>query len=103
MIRYREQLAKYCNRPGYSRSGVGLKAGYNKNYVSDVISGKITPTAEALEALAGALDIPLAVLLFGDDTDQVTREIVSKMKDVDEHGQRAVNALVDSLSSKPKD
>ncbi|MCA0905151.1 helix-turn-helix domain-containing protein [Ruegeria marisrubri] len=102
MTMYREQLEKYCGRKGYSKSGVGLSAGYNKNYVSDIISGKITPTAEALEALAEALNVPLAVLLFGDETDEVTREIVAKMRDIDEHGQRAVNAFLDSLASQKK-
>ncbi len=101
-MKYREQLEKYCGRKGYSKSGVGLSAGYNKNYVSDIISGKITPTAEALEALAGALHIPVAVLLFGDETSEVMREIGAKMPELGESGPLAVNAFVDSLLSQKK-
>jgi len=99
MKKYREQLDKFCTRDGYSRSRVGLAAGYNKNYVSNVINGKISPTIDALEALAGELNVPLAVLLSGDDVDPLTTEIVAKMQLIDESGKRAVSALVNTLSS----
>lgn len=99
MKKYREQLDKFCARDGYTRSRVGLAAGYNKNYVSNVISGKISPTIDALEALADELNVPLAVLLSGDDVDPLTTEIVAKMQLIDESGKRAVSALVNTLSS----
>lgn len=103
MLEYRNQLAKYCELDGNSRSAVGITAGYNKNYVSNIISGKITPTIEALEALAKTLKIPLAVLLFGDETDETMREIVMGMKQLEPQNQRAVSALVASLSSSQSD
>ena len=99
MTVYCRQLDKYCARSGYTRSGVSIAAGYNKNYVSNVINEKLTPTIEALEALATALNIPLAVLLFGDETDAITQEIISKLKGMDSTGMRAVSALVDTLST----
>ncbi len=99
MSKHREQLAKYCDRPGYSRSAASLKAGYNKNYASNVINGKITPTIEALEALSVALDVPLSWILFGEGQDDGMSEIMDKLRRIDPAGLKAVRALVDTLSS----
>lgn len=99
MSNYRDHLETYCNRAGYSRSSVGIEAGYNKNYVSDVIKGKITPTIEALDKLASALKVPLANLLFGDSADPQIAELVSKIRKIDSSGQKAVHALVETLSA----
>lgn len=96
---YREQLNIYCRKDGHSPSRVGLAAGYNKNYVSNVIKGTIIPTIDALEAIAKELSIPLGVLLRGDDTDELTREIIEKMQKIDEPGKLAVSALVNTLSA----
>lgn len=99
MSNYRDHLQHYCQRPGFSRSSVGIEAGYNKNYVSDVIKGKITPTIEALEKLAAALSVPLASLLFGDAADPQIAELISKIRKIDSSGQKAVQALVETLSA----
>lgn len=88
MTLYREQLANYCNRSGYTRSGVAKAAGYNKNYVSNVIKGDITPTIEALEALANALNVPLTFLLVGEEADTLTTEIVTKFQLIDPAGKK---------------
>lgn len=101
MTEYQKQLDKYCKLRGLSRPRVGAAAGKNKNYVSDVINGKITPTIDALEGLAAVLDVPLAVLLFGDSPDSEAEEFASKFKHLDSSGQRAVFALIDTLSSLP--
>jgi transcriptional regulator with XRE-family HTH domain len=84
---------------GWSRSRVGIAAGKNKNYVSDVINGKITPTIDALDMLARVLDVPLSVLLFGDDPDDQMEEFANRFKHLDASGQKAVLALIESLSS----
>lgn len=99
MTRYKEQLSALCKRPGYSRYSVGKAAGYNKNYVSDVVRGNITPSIDALEKLANALDVPLSELLFGDETTQALNEISSKILSLDEPGLKAVHALVDTLAT----
>lgn len=102
MTEYQKQLDKYCKLRGLSRPRLGLAAGKNKNYVSDVINGKITPTIDALEGLAVVLDVSLAILLFGDTPDSDMEEFANKFRRLDERGQKAVFALMDTLSSLPE-
>ncbi|KIC36527.1 helix-turn-helix domain-containing protein [Leisingera sp. ANG-M7] len=102
MTEYQKQLDKYCKLRGLSRPRVGTAAGKNKNYVSDVINGKITPTIDALEGLAEVLEVSLAVLLFGDSPDNDMEEFANKFKRLDASGQRAVFALMDTLSALPE-
>ncbi|WP_333847150.1 helix-turn-helix transcriptional regulator [Phaeobacter italicus] len=99
MTEYQTQLDKLIKAAGWSRSRVGIAAGKNKNYVSDVINGKITPTIDALDMLARVLDVPLSVLLFGDDPDDQMEEFANRFKHLDASGQKAVLALIESLSS----
>lgn len=99
MTRYKEQLAALCKRPGYSRYSVGIAAGYNKNYVSDVVRGNITPSIDALEKLAAALDVPLSELLFGGEDNHALNEISSRLVDLDEPSLKAVHALVNTLAA----
>lgn len=103
MTRYREQLSKLCKRPGYSRYSVGIGAGYNKNYVGEVVKGNITPSIEALEKLADALDVSLAELLFGGDSNEALDEISLRLRDLDPAGMKAVFALVNTLAPAESD
>ncbi|AHD12162.1 helix-turn-helix domain-containing protein [Phaeobacter gallaeciensis] len=102
MTAYRQQIDKYCKLRGISRPKAGLEAGYNKNYVADLVNGKITPTIEALEAIAHVLSVPLSVLLFGEEVDPQLAEFTDKFQRLDAAGQHAVGSLIETLSSLPE-
>lgn len=50
----REAIQEAWKTSGLSKAGLSRKIGKNKNYLNDVFSGRITPSADVLDAIAEA-------------------------------------------------
>ena len=64
MSYYKSAIVKFCAERNITNSALGIRAGYNKNYISAVVSETITPTITALESIACALKVNLSDLIF---------------------------------------
>jgi len=73
---WRERLAKAIEARGVSKRSLSLKAGMGPGYVHSLLSEGKEPTIEKLVRICAELDVPLAMIVFGDDPAGFVQEVV---------------------------
>lgn len=79
-------VKKRRNHLGLSQDELANRANISKSFLSLIESGKREPSLTALSAIAGALEVPLNILIFlGSDDDELQRmppEVIRNLRDL---------------------
>lgn len=101
MENYKDRIrAAIASREDLTASGLSRAIGANKNYVSDILSGKINPTHAKLLLIAKGLGITPAELIFGINHSAEDEELMKLLPTLEKGNLELVLNLVRTLSSK---
>ncbi|MXU66777.1 helix-turn-helix domain-containing protein [Oceanomicrobium pacificus] len=94
---WRTRLASAIHLKGVKVTHLSTDLGLHRDYISNVLSGKAKPSMDRVRAICDALDVSLAYVLDGAQSDSVTNadlEVEARIQ------TDALNSLQDLLRSK---
>lgn len=97
MKRFRVQLAQNIKAQGYSYRNFSLSLGRSENYITNIISGKTTPSLESMLEISDALSMQPGDLLNSSEDPFELVELIPKLRKLSTSELARFSKLVDLM------
>ncbi len=95
--KFAKKLKETISKEGITQKELAKKAGLSEAYVSQILSGKKTPTITVAKRIAEVLDLPVSYFL---DNGLDIRVLLRRNRELSEEDIKAVEAFIDYLIEK---
>lgn len=97
---WRRKLKQAIDDRGIAYNALSEEAGYNTQYVSKMLKGRINPTVDKILRICEVAGIEASFLFVNDDASQQTQEIVNDAAGMTEESASLVARLIESARKK---